>query len=116
MLHPSYTDLMNVVNSGVENGEQPTVNSRYSIVIAASKRARQLIDELGEEETAQGKCFKPLSMAVQELNSGEVKILSEDDIPEEEIHLGEEPVGVAAENSDTQESEAELSSGNEEEA
>ena len=44
MLHPSYSDLMKVVNSEVEEGEQPVVNSRYSIVMATSKRARQLID------------------------------------------------------------------------
>lgn len=43
MLHPSYTDLINVVNSDIEPGEQPVVQSRYSIVIAASRRARQLI-------------------------------------------------------------------------
>ena len=41
MLHPSYTDLMNVVNSGVDEGDAPVVNSRYSIVMATSKRARQ---------------------------------------------------------------------------
>lgn len=92
MLHPSYTDLMKVVNSTSENGEEPTVNSRYSIVIAASKRARQLIDEIGEEQAATGKCFKPLSMAVQELNTGAVKILSEEDCPEEDICLEQEPV------------------------
>ena len=28
MLHPSYNDLMNVVNSDVEPGEHPVVNSR----------------------------------------------------------------------------------------
>lgn len=43
MLHPSYTDLINAVNSGVEPGEEPVVQSRYSIVIATAKRARQLI-------------------------------------------------------------------------
>ena len=32
MLHPSYTDLINAVNSEVEPGEQPVVQSRYSIV------------------------------------------------------------------------------------
>ena len=47
MLHPSYTDLINVVNSDVEPGEQPVVQSRYSIVLATAKRARQLI--AGEE-------------------------------------------------------------------
>ena len=44
MLHPSYTDLMKVVNKDVEEGETKIVNSRYSIVLATSKRARQLID------------------------------------------------------------------------
>ena len=43
MLHPSYSDLINVVNSEVEPGEQPVVQSRYSIVIATAKRARQII-------------------------------------------------------------------------
>ena len=43
MLHPSYSDLMKVVNSGVEEGETPVVNSRYSIVMATAKRARQII-------------------------------------------------------------------------
>lgn len=45
MLHPSYSDLMNVVNSNVEEGEAPVVNSRYSIVMATAKRARQIIGE-----------------------------------------------------------------------
>ena len=39
MIHPSYVELMKVVNDGVEIGEEPVVNSRYSIVIAAAKRA-----------------------------------------------------------------------------
>ena len=47
MLRPSYTDLINVVNSEVEPGEQPVVQSRYSIVLATAKRARQII--AGEE-------------------------------------------------------------------
>ncbi len=40
MLHPSYTDLMKVVNSEIEEGEEPVVSSRYSIVMATSRRAR----------------------------------------------------------------------------
>ena len=49
MLHPSYTDLMSVVNAEVEPGEQPVVNSRYSIVLATAKRARQRAVEAAEE-------------------------------------------------------------------
>ena len=64
MLHPSYTDLMKVVNSEVEPGEAPVVNSRYSIVMATSKRARQLI--AGEEPLVSTKnATKPLSVAVE---------------------------------------------------
>ncbi len=78
MLHPSYTDLMKVVNSGVEEGETPVVNSRYSIVLATSKRARQII--AGEQPLVPGNGKKPLSMAIQELESGQVKIVSEEDV------------------------------------
>ena len=80
MLHPSYTDLMKVVNAGVEEGETPVVNSRYSIVMATSKRARQIIG--GAEPLVDGRGKKPLSIAVDELNKGKVKIMPE--TPEEE--------------------------------
>lgn len=76
MLHPSYNDLMQVVNSGVEVGEQPVVNSRYSIVLATAKRARQIID--GDEPLVDVECNKPLSIAVEELYKSKVKILSDD--------------------------------------
>ena len=74
MIHPSYVELMKVVNDGVEIGEEPVVNSRYSIVLATAKRARQII--AGEEplvDNAAGK--KPLSIAVEELYEGKVKII-----------------------------------------
>lgn len=77
MLHPSYSDLMKVVNSEVEPGEEPVVNSRYSIVMATSKRARQIIS--GDEPLVDGKDKKALSVAVEELNQGKIKILSDDE-------------------------------------
>ncbi len=76
MLHPSYSDLMKVVNSGVEEGETPVVNSRYSIVMATSKRARQIVS--GAEPLVDERGKKPLSIAVEELNEGKVRILSDD--------------------------------------
>lgn len=81
MLHPSYTDLMKVVNSEVEPGEQPVVNSRYSIVLATSKRARQII--AGERPLADSKCPKPLSIAIEELNQSKVKIVGDEDVSED---------------------------------
>ena len=83
MLHPSYSDLINVVNSEVEPGEEPIIQSRYSIVIATAKRARQIID--GAEPMADAPSNKPLSIAVEELDEGKVKIVSENDSPEDEI-------------------------------
>ena len=78
MIHPSYVELMQVVNEGVEIGEEPVVNSRYSIVIAAAKRASQLIDG-AESEIIHPKCNKPLSIAVEELYRGDVKIVTDDE-------------------------------------
>lgn len=78
MLHPSYTDLMDAVNSDVENGEQPVVQSRYSIVMAASKRARQLVDG-AEPLVDEPDDAKPLSTAVDEIYSQKVRILNKDD-------------------------------------
>ena len=77
MLHPSYTDLMEVVNQDVEEGATKIVNSRYSIVMATAKRARQLIDgDIPLVKTKNGE--KPLSIAIDELNSGKIKIIAED--------------------------------------
>lgn len=77
MLHPSYTDLMKVVNAEVEPGEEPVVSSRYSIVMATSKRARQII--AGDEPLVDGTGKKPLSIAVEELNEGKIKILNDEE-------------------------------------
>ena len=84
MLHTSYNELIEKVNDSVEAGEEPIVNSRYSIVIAASKRARQLIS--GDEALTDGAAVdKPLSTAVEELFEGKVHIIGEEDIAEDEI-------------------------------
>ncbi len=91
MIHPSYTDLMEVVNSEVEPGEQPVVNSRYSIVLATAKRARQII--AGDEPLVKAESGKkPLSIAVQELYEGKIKIMGEDeegDAEELELEISE---------------------------
>ena len=78
MLHPSYVELMKVVNDEAEIGEEPVVNSRYSIVLAAAKRARQIIAG-AEPMVTNPKCNKPLSIAVEELYRRDVKI-----VPDEE--------------------------------
>ena len=82
MIHPSYVDLMEVVNKNVEEGETPVINSRYSIVMATAKRARQIVD--GDEPLVKvSRGEKPLSIAVDELNQAEIRILAEDEVEEE---------------------------------
>ncbi len=76
MLHPSYAELMQVVNEESE-GDTPVVNSRYSIVMATARRARQLID--GAEPMVACKLDKALSVAVEELNQGKIKIITEEE-------------------------------------
>lgn len=83
MLHPSYSDLMNVVNKGVEEGETPVVNSRYSIVMATSKRARQIVSGAKPQVNANGK--KALSVAIEELANEKIHILAESDELEETV-------------------------------
>lgn len=85
MLHPSYNDLIDAVNSEVEPGEQPVVQSRYSIVIATAKRARQLIS--GVTPTVRVNSKKHLSVAIEELYVNKVRIVSEDDGNEEDIEI-----------------------------
>ena len=81
MIHPSYSDLMAVANEEVEPGEHPVVQSRYSIVIATAKRARQLIagDESYLYDDDQMKGRKPLSVAIDELYEGRIRIVGDDE-------------------------------------
>ena len=77
MLHPSYSDLMKVVNQDIEEGATKVVNSRYSIVLATAKRARQII--AGDEPmVAVKEGEKALSVAIDEMNNGQLKIVTDE--------------------------------------
>ena len=83
MMHPSYTEMIDAVNADREDGTTPVVGSRYSIVMATSHRARQIVE--GDRplvDDAEGK--KPLSIAVEEVYEGKVKILPDDE-PDEPL-------------------------------
>lgn len=68
MLEPSYRQIMTKLN---EDPEAQEVTSRYSIIIAAARRARQLVDE-NDEATMAGR--KPITVAIDELYQGKMKI------------------------------------------
>ena len=89
MLHPSYTDLIRIVNSESE-GDTPVVNSRYSIVMAAAKRARQIV--AGEAKVSEKEALKPLSTAVKELAEGKITILPDDAPEDDELDVVKRPV------------------------
>ena len=66
MIHPSYTELMEAINEGAEMEDEPLVTSRYSVVLATSKRARQLI--AGKDGMGPSCGNAPLSTAVGEMD------------------------------------------------
>lgn len=69
MLRPSYSDLMNVMNQDKDLDNM--VKSRYTIVIAVSKRARQIID--GQKPLCEATTDKAVSFAVNEMNNNLIK-------------------------------------------
>lgn len=71
MLRPSYSDLLEVLNKGADSDN--VIGSRYTIVIATAKRARQLVDH-AEPLSMSYKVDKPVSIAVHELHEGKIVI------------------------------------------
>ncbi len=75
MLRPSYAELMDVLNKDTTGSD---VKSRYTVVIAAAKRARQLIDGhkpmIDKEDI---KVDKAMSIAVQEMYQGKIEVVPE---------------------------------------
>lgn len=82
MLHPSYKEMINKMND-TANEDSMVVTSRYSLVLAAAKRARQ-INAGSEPMVATVEKEKNLSVAVDELYAGKVHILEETEETEEE--------------------------------
>ena len=83
MIHPSYVEMIDKINEEQmsDREEAPLVTSRYSIVLATARRARQLI--AGAKPMVRSKDRyererKSLSIAVDELYAGKVHILRKD--------------------------------------
>ncbi len=70
MLRPAYSEVMDSID---ERGHiSQDLRSRYIVVIAAAKRARQLID--GAEPLTTAKVSKDVSIAVKELFENRLEI------------------------------------------
>ena len=80
MLRPSYSDILDVIT---RDNDDSTIGSRYTIVIAAAKRARQLTDH-AEPMVENIKVNKPVSIAVNEIYEGKLKVRQGQPIVERE--------------------------------
>jgi len=72
MLNPSYSSLIKILNE--DAGADARLTSRYSIVIAAAKRARQIVGG-AEYEDLGAKTDKAVSIAVNEIQRGFIRVV-----------------------------------------
>ena len=95
MLRPSYTDLLEIISKDQEDSFES--GSRYTIVMAAAKRAREIVDH-APVLTEDGDPDKPVSTAVKELYEGRIKIgYAEDgEIEIEEPDIDYESISVVS--------------------
>jgi len=73
MLRPSYSELMETLNT--QQKVESQITSRYTIVLAAAKRARQIID--GSTPLTYAPTDRAVSIAVRELDEGKLIIKAE---------------------------------------
>ena len=71
MFEPSAQRLIDVANESILN-ENEKIKSKYTIIIAAAKRARQLVDDK-DERVENGK--NALTIAVDEIENKMVKVI-----------------------------------------
>ncbi len=98
MLYPSINEIKH------------KADSRYTLVILAAKRARDIVD--GKPPLVSCKVNRPVSIAAREINEDMIKVRYPEDKPEEEPEeeleeAAEAPTGEAAEAAEESEAEAE---------
>ncbi len=71
MFEPSVQKLINEVNESILN-ENEKIKSKYTVIIAAAKRARQLVDDK-DERVENGK--NALTIAIDEIENRLVKVI-----------------------------------------
>jgi len=76
VLTPSYSELMQKINTDMLVDSK--ITSRYTIVLAVAKRARQIID--GSDPLTYAPTDRAVSIAVKEMGEGKIKINVEEDL------------------------------------
>ncbi len=93
MLHPSYKELIDHVNHVNTEMGKPPINSRYSLVMAASKRARALIDQ--ESPMIQDRYNgRMLSLAIAEMEQEKIGIVTREPSQDENESKGFDEMAV----------------------
>ena len=88
MLRPSYSELMSLLNEVNEANEADNeITSRYTIVMAVAKRARQIID--GSEALSKAETDKAVSLAVAEMSNGKLRVAAALSPDEETVNRNE---------------------------
>ena len=96
MLRPSYSELMSLLND--VNEQNNDITSRYTIVMAVAKRARQIIG--GEEPLAKSETDKAVSLAVAEMSNGKLRVRAAQGTDENAINRNEFISVIEADNLD----------------
>ncbi|MCL2225863.1 MAG: DNA-directed RNA polymerase subunit omega [Defluviitaleaceae bacterium] len=81
MLTPSYSQLMDVIKQNERLDSR--VTSRYTVVLAAAKRARQLTD--GANPLTYAPTDRAVSIAVKEMNEGKLRLRVQENLLTEDI-------------------------------
>jgi len=76
MLTPSYSELMDVIKQ--DGKVDSRVASRYTVVLAAAKRARQLTE--GSEPLTYAPTDRAVSIAVKEMSEGKLRVKVQADL------------------------------------
>ena len=82
MLRPSYSELMDIINTNELVDSK--ITSRYTIVLAAAKRARQITS--GANPLTYAPTDRAVSIAVKEMGEGKLTIK----VPEEMLEVNQE--------------------------
>ncbi|MCL2355799.1 MAG: DNA-directed RNA polymerase subunit omega [Defluviitaleaceae bacterium] len=80
MLTPSYSELMETIQEGEKLDNR--VTSRYTVVLAAAKRARQITD--GANPLTYAPTDRAVSIAVKEMSEGKLRIKIQDSLLDED--------------------------------
>lgn len=75
MFKPSVNELINIANKSILNDTQK-VKSKFTIVMATSKRARQLVEDKDERVLGGANA---LTVAIKEFEKENVKVIKENE-------------------------------------